>query len=141
IARRRPDYSVEVLWANLQKAWTGDRAEDPLLKASDEVVVRTEKRDVRTITLNGQVQRPGVYVIAEGERLSSVLERAGGFTSRASLKGAVFTRASLRKVEQEQLNAFVRVQEQRILAEASTVTIGGEKEEAAIGTVVAQARR
>jgi polysaccharide export outer membrane protein len=49
-------------------------------------------------------------VIGEGERLSSVIDRAGGFTSRAYLKGSVFTRASLRKVEQEQLNAFVRVQ-------------------------------
>jgi protein involved in polysaccharide export with SLBB domain len=141
IARRRPDYSVEVLWVNLQKAWTGDRDQDPLLKASDEVMVRTEKRETRTVTLAGEVQRPGVYVIAEGERLSSVLQRAGGFTARAYLKGAVFTRASLRKVEQEQLNAFVRVQEQRILAEASTAVAGAEKDEAAVSASIVQARR
>jgi protein involved in polysaccharide export with SLBB domain len=93
------------------------------------------------VTLAGQVARPGTYVIAEGERLSSVLERAGGFTARASLKGAVFTRASLRKVEQEQLNSFVRVQEQRILADASQTVMGSEKEDAAIGASVVQARR
>jgi protein involved in polysaccharide export with SLBB domain len=98
-------------------------------------------RATRTVTLNGQVARPGTYVIAEGERLSSVLERAGGFTARAYLKGAVFTRASLRKVEQEQLNSFVKVQEQRILAEASTTVVGGEKEDAAIGGAIVQARR
>jgi len=80
-------------------------------------------------------------VVGEGERLSSVLERAGGFTSRAYLKGAVFTRASLRKVEQEQLNAFVRVQEQRILADASTTVLGSEKEDAAMSASVVQARR
>lgn len=141
IARRRPDYSVEVLSVSLTKARSGDVNQDPLLKANDEITVRSEMRATRTITLTGQVMRPGQYVIAEGERLSSVLERAGGFTSRASLKGAVFSRASLRKVEQEQLNSFVRVQEQRILAEASTTTIGGEREDGAIGTAVVQARR
>jgi len=104
-------------------------------------MVRTEMRATRTMTLSGQVMRPGVYTLGEGERLSSVLERAGGFTSRAYLKGAVFTRASLRRVEQEQLNAFVRVQEQRILAEASTTVVGGEREDAAIGAAVVQARR
>ena len=141
IARRRPDYSVEVLTVNLRKAWSGDLEQDPLLKTNDEVTVRTEMRATRTITLGGQVMRPGTYVIAEGERLSSVLDRAGGFTSRAYLKGAVFTRASLRKVEQEQLNAFVKVQEQRILAEASQTVYGAEKEDAAISNAVVQARR
>jgi protein involved in polysaccharide export with SLBB domain len=141
IVRRRPDYSVEVFSVNLKKAWAGDLDQDPLLKANDEITVRTEMRATRTVTLSGQVMRPGTYIIGDGERLSSVLERAGGFTSRASLKGAVFTRASLRKVEQEQLNSFVRVQEQRILAEASTTVVGSEKEDAAIGATVVQARR
>jgi protein involved in polysaccharide export with SLBB domain len=126
---------------NLKKAWSGDLDQDPLLKANDEVTVRTEMRATRTVTLGGQVMRPGTYVIGDGERLSSVLERAGGFTSRAYLKGAIFTRASLRKVEQEQLNAFVRVQEQRILSDASTTVVGSEKEDAAIGATIVQARR
>ena len=141
VARRRPDFSVEVLSVNLKKAWTGDVEEDPLLRTNDEITVRTEMRATRTMTITGQVMRPGTYVIAEGERLSSVLERTGGFTSRASLNGAVFTRSALRKIEQEQLNAFVKVQEQRILAEASTTAIGGEKEDAAIGAAIVQARR
>ena len=141
VARRRPDFSVEVFSVNLRKAWTGDLDQDPLLKANDEITIRTEMRATRTVTLAGQIQRPGTYVIAEGERLSSLLERAGGFTARASLKGAVFTRASLRKVEQEQLNSFVRVQEQRILHEASQTVMGSEKEDAAIGASVVQARR
>jgi protein involved in polysaccharide export with SLBB domain len=141
IARRRPDYSMEVISVSLKKAWDGQIDQDPLLRPNDEVTIRTAMRSVRTMTFTGQVQRPGAYVIAENERLSSVLERAGGFTSRASPKGAIFTRSSLRKVEQEQLNAFVKIQEQRILADASTTTIGGEKEDGAIGATIAQARR
>ena len=141
IARRKPDFSVEVLTPNLRKAWAGDLDHDPMLKANDEVTIRTEMRASRTVTLSGQVMRPGTYAVAEGERLSSVIERAGGFTSRADLRGAVFTRASLRKIEQEQLNAFVRVQEQRLLAEASTSVSGGVREDAAIAGAVVEARR
>jgi len=126
---------------NLKKAWTGDPEQDLLLKPLDEVMVRTELKPARSITLTGQVVRPGVYTIAEGERLSSVLARAGGFTERASLKAAVFTRASLRKVEQEQLDAFVKAQEQRILSTASTAVVGADKEEVASQQAAIQARR
>ena len=40
IARRRPDFSVQVLAVNLRKAWGGDLDQDPLLKAEDEITVR-----------------------------------------------------------------------------------------------------
>ena len=141
IARRRPDLSVEILSVNLKKAWSGDAEEDVLLKPLDEVSVRTELRPARTVTLTGQVVRPGVYTVATGERLSSVIERAGGFTDRAFLKGSVFTRATLRKTEQEQLDAFLRTQEQRMLAVASTVTLGGGTEEVAAQRQALETRR
>ena len=141
IARRRPDLSLEIVAVNLRKAWDGDAEADVLLKPLDEVSVRTELKPARTITLTGQIVRPGAYTIAEGERLSSVLERAGGYTDRAFLRGAVFTRATLRKIEQEQLDNFLKAQEQRILAAASTVTVGAEKEEVTSQQQAIQARR
>jgi protein involved in polysaccharide export with SLBB domain len=141
VARRRPDLSLEVVPVNLKKAWTGDPEQDLLLRPLDEVVVRTELKPAQSVTLTGQIVRPGVYTVAEGERLSSVLARAGGFTDRASLKSAVFTRASLRKIEQEQLDAFVKAQEQRILSTASTVVVGADKEEAVSQQAATQARR
>src|SRR5262245_19711927 len=141
VARRRPDLTMEVVSVDLKKAWSGDPSHDLLLKPLDEVTVRTELRAARTIALTGQVVRPGVYTIAEGEKLSSVLERAGGLTDRAFPKGAVFTRASLRKIEQEQLDAFLKTQEQRMLASASTTIVGAEKEEVAAQQQALQARR
>lgn len=140
IARRRADLSLEVIQVSLKKAWSGDAEQDPLLKPLDEVTVRTEFREAGSLTLTGQVARPGKYTIAPGERLSSVLERAGGFTERAYLRGAVFTRASLRRIEQEQLDAFLRTQEQRILSAASTIVVGGDREEAAVSGTTIQAR-
>jgi len=141
VARRRADLTMEVLSVDLKKAWSGDPSQDLLLKPLDEVTVRTELKAARTIALTGQVVRPGVYTIADGEKLSSVLERAGGFNDRAFLKGAAYTRASLRKIEQEQLDAFLRVQEQRMLAAASTVIVGAEKEDVAAQQQSLQARR
>jgi polysaccharide biosynthesis/export protein len=141
VARRRADLSMEILAVDLKKAWSGDQGHDLLLKPLDEVTVRTELKSARTVQLTGQVVRPGIYTIAEGERLSSVIERAGGFVDRAFLKGAVFTRAALRKTEQEQLEAFMKVQEQRMLASASTMIVGAEKEEVAAQQQALQARR
>ncbi|PYN23365.1 MAG: hypothetical protein DMD99_14165 [Candidatus Rokuibacteriota bacterium] len=60
---------------------------------------------------------------------------------RAFLKGAAFTRAALRKTEQEQVDAFLKAQEQRLLASASTVIVGAEKEEIAAQQQALQARR
>ena len=141
VARRRPDLSMEIVAVDLKKAWSGDQSQDLLLKALDEVTVRTELKAARTVTLTGEIVRPGVYTISDGERLSSVLARAGGFTDRAFLKGSVFTRAALRKTEQEQLEAFLKVQEQRMLAAAATVIVGAEKEEVAAQQQALQARR
>jgi protein involved in polysaccharide export with SLBB domain len=46
---------------------------------------------------------PGTYPIREGERISDVLERSGGFSGYAYLLGAVFTRESVRKAQQQRL--------------------------------------
>ncbi len=50
---------------------------------------------VGSITLKGEVRRPGVYTIVRGERLSELLVRAGGLTSVAYPYGAVFLRKSI----------------------------------------------
>jgi protein involved in polysaccharide export with SLBB domain len=141
VARRRPDLSMEIVAVDLRKAWSGDPSQDLLLKPLDEITVRTELKAARTIELGGQIVRPGAYTISAGEKLSSVLERAGGFTDRAFLKGALFTRAALRKTEQEQLDAFLKLQEQRMLAAASTVVVGADREEVASQQQQLQARR
>jgi len=56
------------------------------------------------ITLKGEVQFPGNYSIEKGEKLSSVIQRAGGYTDTAFIEGAVFTRESIRRNQIEQYN-------------------------------------
>jgi protein involved in polysaccharide export with SLBB domain len=90
------------------------------------------------VFLAGEVKRPGIYPIIQGERLSSVLRRAGGFTDDAYLRGAIFTREQLRRQQEEELNRFVRSQEEALLQEAARTTEGtlalssGGREEATV---------
>jgi len=53
------------------------------------------------ITLTGEVTHPGIYPISAGEKLTSVIKKAGGFTQLAYLDGAIFTRNALKKLEQK----------------------------------------
>ena len=70
-----------------------------MLKPYDEVTIYKIPNwgDKRVVTLNGEVKFPGKYTVSNGEKLSSVIERAGGFTDEAFIKGSVFTRESIRK--------------------------------------------
>jgi polysaccharide biosynthesis/export protein len=52
-----------------------------------------------SITVKGEVGHPGAYGIRPGEKLSSILERAGGFGPQAYPYGAVLMRREVREVE------------------------------------------
>lgn len=119
IARLKDDLTTEILNVDIRKAWEGDAGQDVVLQRLDLISVRSEYRQPGTIRLEGELARPGVYRIKHGERLSSVLKRAGGFSDKAFLRGVVFTRRSVQEVEKQRLEDFVQTQKQRMLAESS----------------------
>ncbi|MBI2998869.1 MAG: SLBB domain-containing protein [Deltaproteobacteria bacterium] len=144
VARLKEDLTTEVIQVNLKQAWAGDETQNTSLRPLDRITVRSEYRSPWKVAIEGEAKRPGVYTIQQGERLSSVLKRTGGFTEKAYLKGAVFTRATVRETEKTQLEAFTKDHEQRLLAEASQLTAiatGLSKEEAAIQQAVLVQRR
>jgi protein involved in polysaccharide export with SLBB domain len=59
------------------------------------------------ISVRGEVNHPGAYGIRPGERLSSVLERAGGFPSDAYVYGAVLERIQVRELETKQQTEMI----------------------------------
>ena len=61
-----------------------------------------------TITVKGEVLHPGTYGIKEGERLSSILARAGGFRSDAYPYGVIFERAQVRALEESNRTVLIR---------------------------------
>jgi protein involved in polysaccharide export with SLBB domain len=79
-------------------------AADVPLKPGDILTIHqiTGWNDIgESVTLIGQVKFPGTYGFQEGERLSSVLRRAGGFRDTAYPAGAVLTRDQVRELEQQ----------------------------------------
>jgi len=89
-----------------------------LVKNHDEInIKRVPNWDERkVVTLLGEVKFPGNYVIHSGEKLSSVIQRAGGFTNRAFLYGAIFTRKSVREIQRKALQEELsKLKEQVIL--------------------------
>jgi protein involved in polysaccharide export with SLBB domain len=61
-----------------------------------------------TITVKGEVLHPGTYGIKEGERLSSIIARAGGLRSDAYPYGAVFERVQVRELEEKNHQELIR---------------------------------
>jgi protein involved in polysaccharide export with SLBB domain len=55
-----------------------------------------------SITVRGAVRHPGTYGIRPGERLSDVIERAGGFLPGAYPYGAILQRSEVRRLEEQQ---------------------------------------
>ena len=111
---------------DLKKVLAGDPGANITLQPDDMLIVRSitqwlETED-RFVTLKGEVKYPGTYSIAKGERLSSVITRAGGFTDRAYLRGARFTRKSVQKMQQKRMDEVIARSEQDILKKQSELS-------------------
>jgi protein involved in polysaccharide export with SLBB domain len=66
-----------------------------------------------SITLRGEVMHPGKYGIHPGEKLSSVISRAGGFSASSYPYGCVLLRTEVQKLEQRSYGELIqRVREQ-----------------------------
>jgi protein involved in polysaccharide export with SLBB domain len=88
-----------------------DSNADVLLKPGDTLTVHqiTGWNDIgESITIDGQVKFPGNYGFHDGERLSSVLRRAGGFLPTAYPMGAVLAREQVRELEQKSREELIR---------------------------------
>jgi protein involved in polysaccharide export with SLBB domain len=60
------------------------------------------------ITVKGEVMHPGDYGIEEGERLSSILKRAGGLRTDAYPYGAILERRQVRELEEKNRADLIR---------------------------------
>lgn len=100
-------------------------------------VINSRKRSA--VMLTGEFSFPGPYEVAAGERLSSVLRRAGGFTRHAYLRGAVFIRKSVKEQQIKHVEEISRRLESQMGIMMQRTT--DEKERAAIQSAVDQRKR
>ncbi len=118
------------LSVNLADALNGDDAANVQLMPYDELIVRSvsDWKPSARIELSGEVRFPGIYPIEEGERLSSVIARAGGFSDKAYLPAAVFTREVVREQQQRQMDEMAnRVESDINLKEAELSSLRNAK--------------
>jgi len=66
------------------------------------------EREAYPVLVQGEVKRPGSFEAVRGERLSSLLVRAGGLTQEAYPAGAIFTRESARRQQAEAFTSAAR---------------------------------
>ena len=98
--------------------------------------------DVATglVTLAGEVQRPGEYLIARDETLHDLIARAGGLTGVAYPLGAVFTRESLKDSQRESNMVLADQLEQSVLQVASSDVEGAGEQVTAVLKYAGQLR-
>ena len=79
------------------------------------------KQETFSVSISGFIKNPGTYSISKGEKLSSLLKRAGGYEINAYPYGGVFTRVSVAKREKI---AFSRAADQLEEGIATSLTSG-----------------
>ncbi len=98
-----------------------DPSQDLELEPGDVVTFFTQDdialpvlQETRYVRLEGEFAHAGIYSVAPGESLRSLVQRAGGLTPAAYLYGAEFTRRSTRNIEQQRLDDYTSRLEQEM---------------------------
>ena len=107
----------------LQEALKGDPAHNVLLKPYDRLFVMriSNWRAEKFVSVSGELLFQGRYIIKKGERLSSLIERSGGYTDKAFLRGAVFKRETVRELQQKGMEEMIKRLERDLLMESGAI--------------------
>jgi protein involved in polysaccharide export with SLBB domain len=103
----------------LQEALRGNQIHNVFLKPYDRLFVMriSNWRAEKFVSVSGEMLFQGRYIIKKGERLSSLIERSGGFTDKAYLRGTVFKRDTVRELQQKGLDEMIKRLERDLLME------------------------
>jgi len=104
---------------------------DPPLKPGDVLTVHqvTGWNDIgASVRVNGEVAYPGTYGLQEGEKLSSVLRRAGGFRATAYPTGAILLRLQVRDLEEKSRAELIhQIETTSVAAQIGTNVSGSDQ--------------
>lgn len=108
----------------------------PLYKG-DVVSIRNKMgwENKRSITLEGQINYPGDYVLFENENLGDLIRRAGGFKEDAYISAAVFKRKSVQELEIKRKDEYSKNLESDIM---QLSVEKAAKEQGDVSTILAQ---
>src|SRR5215472_11674243 len=128
---------------DLAAALKGETADDVPLRDGDVLTVPQQGtwKDIgASVTIGGEVAKPGVYGIQPGERLSALLRRAGGLLATAYPQAAVFSRNSVYELQQKSRQELIqRIEQESTVVKTAVNTTGTE--EAALQQAAMQQRQ
>ncbi len=117
-------YQARIIPFSPKALFAGSQQDNHALQRLDQVVVASQVRPPNLVSIEGEVKRPGYYTIEVGERLSSLLKRAGGFTANAYPPGIVVIRESVKKKQQAEMERFIQAERERLAAQSASVAAG-----------------
>jgi polysaccharide biosynthesis/export protein len=123
--------STKLLPFNLAQALLHhDNDNDLLLKAGDIITIFSQAdlevpkaERTKFIRLEGEFKAAGLYLVEPGQRLHDLIEKAGGFAPDAYLYAGVFTRESVRVVQQERLEMMVASMQRDIFRQSAAMSL------------------
>ena len=99
------------------------------------------ERQTRLVRIEGEVSAPGVYQAQPGETLPQLLSRVGGLTPQAYLFGSEFTRETVRRQQQENLDRVISRLESQLSSAGATLAANLTGDRAAqAGTIQQQSQ-
>ncbi|MFT7721745.1 MAG: SLBB domain-containing protein [Roseateles sp.] len=120
----------------VQLALPGDAAQklvngDVLRAFSGVSAVLPQDKQYKRVRVEGEVARPGDYVLPPASTLQDAVQAAGGFTSKAYVFGTDFSRESVRKAQEENYDRALRDMEIEFTRSTSTQRAANADEAAA----------
>ncbi|HYL69411.1 MAG TPA: SLBB domain-containing protein [Candidatus Limnocylindria bacterium] len=134
----------EHMEVSIPSALSGDPASNLLLRDGDVLTIAQLPgwSDVgASVSIRGEVQHAGVYGIKPGERLSSLLRRAGGLLPTAYPQAAVFERVEVRELQEKSRQELIQRLEQESTQVKTEVSTTGSEEAALQQTALQQRQR
>jgi protein involved in polysaccharide export with SLBB domain len=128
---------------NLGAALAGEEVENLFLRDGDVLTVPQQagwKNIGASVSITGEIAKPGVYGIQPGERLSSLLRRAGGLLVTAYPQAAIYERVDVRELQQKSRQELIQRLEQESTVFKAAVTTSGS-DEAALQQAAMQQRQ
>lgn len=131
VVRLNKDFSDrEIIPIDLDALMSGNEDQNIQLEPQDQIRVYSTYRMAEKVTIKGEVARPGTYEITNGEKLSDLMERVGGFTPEAYLYGTVFKRKNVRESEAKNLKTLIaKLEAQAFQTAASSAATAISSEE------------
>ena len=142
----KAELRTDLITFNLGKAIVSkDPQHNVELQAGDVLTVMSNtdlklpiERQTRLVRIEGEVAAPGIHQLQPGETLPQIIARVGGLTPQAYLFGTEFTRESVRKQQQHNLDQIIRRLEYQASSANTTMAANLTGERAAQAAVLTQ---